>query len=72
MKSTSLVYYDFENEDLKYNYENVLKNGYSDFSFHSIYNDKLQFFGGYILGDGLSNQFVDDIIENLRDNSLNV
>jgi len=73
-RSTSLVYFDFErNEwDLKYNYENVLKNGYSDFSFHSIYNDKLQFFGAHILGDdGLSNQFVDDIIEiNLRDNSL--
>ena len=73
-RSTSLIFYDFEtNEwDLKFNYENVLKNGYSDFSFHSIYDDKLQFFGAHISDeDGFSNIFVDDIIElNLRDNSL--
>ena len=73
-RSTSLIYYDFwRNEwDLKYNFENVLKNGYSDFSFHSIYDDKLQFFGAHISSeDGFSNLFVDDIIEiNLKDNSL--
>ena len=73
-RSTSLIYYDFvRNEwDLKYNFENVLKNGYSDFSFHSIYNDKLQFFGAHISSeDGFSNLFVDDIIEiDLKDNSL--
>lgn len=73
-RSTSLIYYDFgRNEwDLKYNYENVLKNGYSDFSFHSIYNDKLQFFGAHISSeDGFSNLFVDDIVEiDLKDNTL--
>jgi len=73
-RSTSLIYYDFEiNEwDLKYNYENVLKNGYNDFLFHSIIDDNFQFFGAHISnGDGSSNIFVDDIIEfNLRDNSL--
>lgn len=73
-RSTSLIYYDFDNNewDLKSNFENVLKNGYSDFTFHTTNNNILRFYGGHVSDeDGFSNVYVKDIVEiNLNDNSL--
>lgn len=71
----SIVYYDLISNEwqLKFNFENYLKNGYSDITFHTINDNKLKIFAPHIGGgeDGLSNFITRDIIEiNLKNNTL--